>query len=99
MADEKKPKAQQQGGEGKAPGNPQSKKAKPAQCEGAAEGASGKPVRRKAPNRQTARMRDRYYKDVLPALMKEFELDNPMAAPKLEKIILNMGVGEATQNG
>ncbi len=43
-------------------------------------------------------MRDRYYKDVLPALMKEFELDNPMAAPKLEKIIVNMGVGEATQN-
>ncbi|MGB8768075.1 MAG: 50S ribosomal protein L5 [Candidatus Korobacteraceae bacterium] len=43
-------------------------------------------------------MRDRYYKDVLPALMKEFELKNPMAAPKLEKIIVNMGVGEATQN-
>ncbi|MGA3315756.1 MAG: 50S ribosomal protein L5 [Candidatus Korobacteraceae bacterium] len=43
-------------------------------------------------------MRDRYYKDVLPALMKEFDLDNPMAAPKLEKIIVNMGVGEATQN-
>ncbi len=43
-------------------------------------------------------MRDRYYKEVLPALMKEFELDNPMAAPKLEKIIVNMGVGEATQN-
>ena len=30
--------------------------------------------------------------------MKEFDLDNPMAAPKLEKIIVNMGVGEATQN-
>ena len=43
-------------------------------------------------------MRDRYYKEVLPALMKEFDLDNPMAAPKLEKIIVNMGVGEATQN-
>ncbi|MGA2903523.1 MAG: 50S ribosomal protein L5 [Candidatus Korobacteraceae bacterium] len=43
-------------------------------------------------------MRDRYVKEVLPALMKEFSLKNPMAAPKLEKIILNMGVGEATQN-
>jgi large subunit ribosomal protein L5 len=93
MADEKKPKAQQQGTEGK----PQGKKAKPAQDEVAVE-ASGKPARPKATNRQTARMRDRYYKDVLPALMKEFELDNPMAAPKLEKIIVNMGVGEATQN-
>ena len=38
------------------------------------------------------------YKEVLPALMKEFSLKNPMAAPKLDKIILNMGVGEATQN-
>ena len=97
MADEKKPKAQQ-GTEGKAPGKPQGKKAKPAKDEVTAEAASGKPARPKATNRQTARMRDRYYKDVLPALMKEFDLDNPMAAPKLEKIILNMGVGEATQN-
>ena len=97
MADEKKPKAQQ-GTEGKAPGKPQGKKAKPAKDEVTAEAASGKPARPKATNRQTARMRDRYYKDVLPALMKEFDLDNPMAAPKLEKIIVNMGVGEATQN-
>jgi large subunit ribosomal protein L5 len=95
--DEKKPKAQSAGGEGKPQGKPQGKKAKPAQGEVATD-ASGKPARPKATNRQTARMRDRYYKDVLPALMKEFELDNPMAAPKLEKIIVNMGVGEATQN-
>jgi large subunit ribosomal protein L5 len=92
--DEKKPKAQPAGGEGK----PQGKKAKPAHDAVGAEAASGKPARPKATNRQTARMRDRYYKDVLPALMKEFELKNPMAAPKLEKIIVNMGVGEATQN-
>jgi large subunit ribosomal protein L5 len=98
MADEKKPKAPQAGAEGKPQGKPQAKKAKPAQAEVAAEVASGKPARPKATNRQTARMRDRYYKDVLPALMKEFDLDNPMAAPKLEKIIVNMGVGEATQN-
>ena len=89
--------AQQQGSDGKQ-GKPQGKKAKPAQAEVAVEAASGKPARPKATNRQTARMRNRYYKDVLPALMKEFELDNPMAAPKLEKIIVNMGVGEATQN-
>src|SRR6516164_5199739 len=98
MTDEKKPKAQPQGGDGKAQGKPQGKKTKPARDEAAIEAASGKPARPKATNRQTARMRDRYYKDVLPALMKEFELDNPMAAPKLEKIIVNMGVGEATQN-
>jgi len=97
MADEKKQKQggqKPQGGQAK----PQGKKAKPEQAEAAAEQASGKPARPKANNRETARMRDRYYKEVLPALMKEFSLENPMAAPKLEKIIVNMGVGEATQN-
>ena len=59
---------------------------------------SGKPARPKANNRATARMREKYTKEVLPALMKEFGLENTMAAPKLEKIVVNMGVGEATQN-
>jgi large subunit ribosomal protein L5 len=98
MADEKKPKVQKDGAQGKPQSKPQGKKAKPTQDEVAVEAGSGKPARPKATNRQTARMRDRYYRDVLPALMKEFELGNPMAAPKLEKIIVNMGVGEATQN-
>ena len=79
-------------------GKPQGKKAKPAQAEAAGEEPSGKPSRPKANNRATARMRDKYYKEVLPALMKEFSLENTMAAPKLEKIVVNMGVGEATQN-
>ena len=96
MADEKKQKQggqKPQGGQAK----PQGKKAKPEQ-EAAAEQPSGKPARPKANNRETARLRDRYYKEVLPALMKELGLENTMAAPKLEKIIVNMGVGEATQN-
>ena len=76
----------------------QGKKAKPEQVEVAAEQAGGKPARPKATNRETARLRDRYFKEVLPALMKEFNLENPMAAPKLEKIVVNMGVGDATQN-
>ena len=91
MADEKKQKAQQ-------PGEVKSKKAKPEQVEAAAEQAGGKPARPKATNRETARLRDRYLKEVRPALMKEFNLENPMAAPKLEKIVVNMGVGDATQN-
>ena len=33
-----------------------------------------------------------------PALMKELDLKNPMAVPRLHKIVVNMGVGEATQN-
>jgi large subunit ribosomal protein L5 len=97
MADEKK---QKQGGGQKPQGSqakPQGKKAKPEEAEGTAE-HGGKPSRPKANNRDTARLRDRYFKEVRPALMKEFSLENPMAAPKLEKIIVNMGVGEATQN-
>jgi large subunit ribosomal protein L5 len=96
MADEKekKQKSPKPGADGK----PQGKKAKPEQVEAAADDASGKPARPKANNRSTARMREKYLKEVLPALMKEFSLDNPMAAPKLEKIVVNMGVGEATQN-
>src|SRR6478672_10597715 len=36
--------------------------------------------------------------EVKPALMKEFELKNPMAVPRVHKVVINMGVGEATQN-
>src|SRR5215472_2021680 len=97
MADEKKQKAQQGAGKQQGQGKPQGKKAKPEEVEAAGEHA-GKPARPKANNRATARLRDRYYKEVLPSLMKELGLENTMAAPKLEKIIVNMGVGEATQN-
>jgi len=46
----------------------------------------------------TPRLKERYKNDVAPALMKEFELKNPMAVPKLEKIVLNMGLGDAHSN-
>jgi large subunit ribosomal protein L5 len=97
MADEKDKKQKGQG-QPQGQGKPQGKKAKPEQAEAAADEAPGKPARPKANNRSTARMREKYVKEVLPALMKEFSLENPMAAPKLEKIVVNMGVGEATQN-
>jgi large subunit ribosomal protein L5 len=42
------------------------------------------------------RLQDRYLKVVRPALMKEFNYKNPLAAPRLDKIVINMGVGEAT---
>ncbi len=45
-----------------------------------------------------ARLKEHYKKSVLPALMKEFGYRNVMAAPKLEKISVNIGLGEATQN-
>lgn len=46
----------------------------------------------------TSRLSDKYRKDVVPVLKKEFGIDNPMAVPKIEKVVLNMGVGEAIQN-
>jgi large subunit ribosomal protein L5 len=49
-------------------------------------------------SKERPRMKERFNKEVAPALMKEFELENPMAVPHLHKIVVNMGVGEATQN-
>jgi large subunit ribosomal protein L5 len=94
MADEKQKKPQQQPKQGKA-GAKAKGKDKGAEIEAALE---GKPARPKASSRHTARLRERFDKEVRPALMKEFELKNPMAVPKLEKVVVNMGVGEATQN-
>jgi large subunit ribosomal protein L5 len=48
--------------------------------------------------KQTPRLKERFHKEVALALMKEFDLKNPMAVPHLHKIVVNMGVGEATQN-
>ena len=45
-----------------------------------------------------SRLRDRYTKEVAPALKKEFGYKNVMAVPKIEKVVVNMGLGEATQN-
>src|SRR5438445_7366180 len=51
-----------------------------------------------ARGKEPARLRVRFDEEIKPALMKEFELKNPMAVPRLNKIVVNMGVGEATQN-
>jgi large subunit ribosomal protein L5 len=44
------------------------------------------------------RLKDKYQKDVVPALKKEFGYQNVMAVPKIEKVVVNMGLGEATAN-
>ncbi|MDP8322426.1 MAG: 50S ribosomal protein L5 [Candidatus Stygibacter australis] len=44
------------------------------------------------------RLRDKYLKEVVPALMKEYDYKNPNQVPKLSKLTINMGVGQATQN-
>jgi len=45
-----------------------------------------------------ARLKERYNKEVAPAIAKEFGIKNPMAVPRLEKIVVNMGMGEAIAN-
>src|SRR3984893_7696848 len=48
--------------------------------------------------KERPRLRARFEKEVAPALLKELELQNKMAVPRLNKIVVNMGMGEATQN-
>jgi len=48
--------------------------------------------------RETPRLKQRFQQEIAPALRKELELKNPMAVPHLDKIVVNVGVGEATQN-
>ena len=45
------------------------------------------------------RLQEHYDNEVKPALMKEFGYKNPMQVPRLDKIVINMGVGEGTQDG
>ena len=45
-----------------------------------------------------SRLQDRYRDEVIPALRKEFGYTNVMAVPKIERVVVNMGLGEATQN-
>ncbi len=75
----------------KAPGKDAKKEPKAAETSAAGE---KRPVE-KAP---TPRLRQRYHDVVVPALMKEFNYKNQMQAPKLVKVVLNVGMGEAISN-
>src|SRR5437879_1085130 len=65
---------------------------------GAAQEESKAPVVARHSAKETPRLKDRFRKEIAPALMKEFDLKNPMAVPHVHKIVVNMGIGEATQN-
>jgi large subunit ribosomal protein L5 len=86
MADEHKKDEQQQ----KKPRAPKAEKAP-------VEAKAGVEAPRHAA-KERPRLRSRFEKEVSATLMKELELKNPMAVPRLNKIVVNMGVGEATQN-
>jgi len=45
-----------------------------------------------------SRLRERYRQEITPALMRDLGYTNALALPRLEKIVINMGLGEATQN-
>jgi large subunit ribosomal protein L5 len=99
-----KPEGQEKKAEGqKAEGQPRPEKAAREKGDKAAKPAGGgdqpKAKAPKAdPNRRPARIKETYAKDVVPRLMKEREYPNVMAVPRLKKVVVNMGVGEATQN-
>src|SRR5271166_2484097 len=71
-------------------------KEKKGQKEAAQEQKAPQEARHSAKERP--RLRARFEKEIAPALLKELELKNVMAVPRLNKIVVNMGVGEATQN-
>src|SRR5437588_9055626 len=87
---EKKPKAE-------AKAAPVGKAEKPEKQEKAAkkEAAPKEAIRTKGP---TPRMKEQYRKEILPLLLKRDSYKNTMAVPRLRKIVLNMGVGEASRN-
>ncbi len=60
--------------------------------------AARRSTRSKAEDSMAARLKEHYQKTVVPALTKEFGYKNVMAVPKIEKIAVNIGLGEATQN-
>jgi large subunit ribosomal protein L5 len=45
-----------------------------------------------------ARLKEKYLKEVVPALQKEFNYRNPMQVPRIHKVVINIGMGEAIQN-
>jgi len=64
---------------------------------GEAKGPAEK-LRRVPKVKVSPRLREIYHREAVPALMKEFAYSNSMQVPRLRKIVLNMGLGEATQN-
>jgi len=98
MAKEEKPDKDAKGKKDSKPaGKPPAQDAKPAAKEAKApkQPKSDKPVAKEAPPTQPARLKVHYETNVVPALMKQFGYKTKMQVPRIKKITLNMGVGEA----
>src|SRR5271166_3439845 len=111
MAETKSQKGEK-GEKGSKPGKTEKPAAKGGKPEGAADakGAKGKPRKeasgeiaaagavKAAPKDYVARLKKVYQDEIVPKLTKEFGYKNPLEVPKLDKIVLNMGVGEAVND-
>jgi len=100
MADAKKPDKPQRPAPGGAPGGKRPAAAKSGKGGAAAAPAAApeKAARPKPTGETPPRLRDRYRTAVIPALMKERGYGNPFQVPRLDKVVLNMGVGEGKEN-
>jgi len=96
MADEKK--KPQQGGDGKGKGGAQAKGKGAGKAPSKAEAGEAAVRSFTRPKDYKPRLKSHYEKVVREALTKKFSYSNPMQGPKLEKIVLNMGVGEAVND-
>lgn len=102
------PKAAKEGGGDEAAKAPKGDKApKEAKGAGAPKGAKDAKAKGKGAAKKEGfgrqpgpppRMRDKYFREVVPALVKQFSYKNTMQVPRLAKIVLNFGMGEATAN-
>jgi large subunit ribosomal protein L5 len=92
----KKPAAKK--GEAKKPEAQEAKKAGKAAREGAAAGASATEASRPRAPKEKPRLAVFYLETVRPALIQKFQYTSPMQAPRFEKIVINMGVGDAIQD-
>jgi large subunit ribosomal protein L5 len=98
MADDKKNEKAEKPAAAAAPKAEKTDKAKSKRKEKAPATISAAPGKAAAKGVAPARLRAIYRDSVIPSLMKEFGYKNPMQVPKLEKIVVNMGLGEAISN-
>ena len=98
-ADAKKGAGDKGGAKGPGGAKPAAKRRRSWQGEEAGGGGPTRCLRRTVVWRRRSRLRDKYRNEVVPALMKQFNYSNPMQVPRVTKVTVNMGFGEAVSNG
>ena len=93
-----KPEGTKPEGKGEAKAEAKAKGEAKAKSEAKGKAAEAPKATGKQPKPSVVRLRDKYRAEVIPALTKEFGYKNVMAVPKVTKVVVNMGLGEATSN-